>query len=304
MSAGDARGRSFHHGSLDRSPGAADRGLNVQEQWERALVLDPPFVMVTGWNEWFAQRLGKPGDAVMFVDQFNREYSRDIEPMKRGHGDNYYYQLVANVRRYKGVEPLPRASASRSIRIEGGMEQWADVAPVFDDDAGETLPRDFDGAGGLHYRDKTGRNDLITLKVARDSARVSFYARTRQPLTPPSDPNWMWLLIDVDGNPGTGWEGYDFIVNRKIEGDGTTWFEKNDGGWRWKPVVRVPFRIAGNELHLVIPRESLGIPRDQARLSLEFKWADNLTYPGDVLDFYVSGDVAPEGRYRYRYIAE
>jgi hypothetical protein len=304
MSAGDARGRSFHDGSPDRSPGATDRGPNAQEQWERALALDPPFVMVTGWNEWFAQRQGKPGDAVFFVDQFDREYSRDIEPMKGGHGDSYYCQLVANVRRYKGAEPLPHASPPRSIRVGGGMEQWADVAPTFGDDAGETLPRDFDGAGGLRYRDTTGRNDLVTLKVARDSAQVSFYARTRQPLTPPSDPNWMWLLIDADGNPATGWEGYDFIVNRTMDGDGTTWLEKNDGGWRWKPVARVPFRVAGNELHLALPRESLGIPRGRARLSLDFKWADNLARPGDALDFYVSGDVAPEGRFRYRYVAE
>jgi hypothetical protein len=304
MSAGDARGRSFHDGSMDRSPGAVDRGLNVQEQWERALALDPPFVMVTGWNEWFAQRFGDPGGPVIFVDQFDREYSRDIEPMKGGHGDNYYYQLVANVRRYKGVEPLPRASASRSIRIDGGMQQWADVLPVFGDDEGDTLRRDSAGVGGLHYRDRTGRNDLIVLKVARDSAHVAFYARTRQPLTAPSDPNWMWLLIDADRNPATGWEGYDFIVNREIEGDGSTWLEKNEGGWRWKRVARVPFRVADKELHLAIPRESLGLPRDQAGVSLDFKWADHLAHPGDALDLYVSGDSAPEGRYRYRYVAE
>ena len=30
----------------------------------------------------------------MFVDQFDQEHSRDIEPMKGGHGDNYYYQMV------------------------------------------------------------------------------------------------------------------------------------------------------------------------------------------------------------------
>jgi len=304
MSAGDARGRSFHDGSLDRSPGAVNRGLNFQEQWERALQLDPTFVMVTGWNEWIAGRWGKPGGPVEFVDQFDEQYSRDIEPMKGGHGDNYYYQLAANVRRYKGVEPLPRVSAPRSIQIDGGMDQWADVAPAFADDAGDTLPRDFDGAGGLHYRDYSGRNDLVTLKVALDADKVFFYARTRQPLTPSADPNWMWLLIDTDSNPSTGWEGYDFIVNHRSDGDGTTWLEKNDGGWRWKPIAKVPFRVAGNELHLAIPRESLGVLRGQTGLSLNFKWADNLQHPGDVMDFYTSGDVAPEGRFQYRYIAE
>jgi hypothetical protein len=304
MSAGNARGRSFHNGSMDRTPGAIDRGLNVQEQWGRALTLDPTFVMVTGWNEWIALRLAEPGGNVMFVDQLDQQYSRDIEPMKGGHGDNYYYQLVANVRRYKGVEPLPHASEQQSIRIDGGMDQWANVLPVFIDGIGDTVARDFDGAGGLHYRDRSGRNDLVELKVARDASNVSFYARTRQPLIPSTDPNWMWLLIDIDGNPRTGWEGYDFIVNHKVDADGTTWLEKHDGGWHWKPVGKVSLRFAGNELHLAIPRESLGIPRDRVALSFNFKWADNIQHPGDVMDFYTSGDVAPEGRFQYRYVAE
>jgi hypothetical protein len=38
---------------------------------------------------------------VIFVDEFIQEFSRDIEPMNGGHGDNYYYQLVDYVRRYK-----------------------------------------------------------------------------------------------------------------------------------------------------------------------------------------------------------
>lgn len=303
MSAGDARGRSFHDGSLDRSPGAIDRGLNFQEQWGRALALDPPFVMVTGWNEWIAGRFGEPGGPVVFVDQFDQQYSRDIEPMRGGHGDNYYYQLVANVRRYKGAEPLPRASAPRSIRIAGGMDQWAGVEPAFADGAGDTLARDFDGAGGLRFRDTSGRNDLVALKVARDRDFVSFYARTRQSLTPSSDPGWMWLLIDIDRDPKTGWEGYDFIVNRRIDGDGTAWLEANDGGWHWKPVRKVAYRVDGGELHLAVPRAALGIPSDRAGVSFDFKWADNLQHPGDIMDFYTSGDVAPEGRFRYRYVA-
>jgi len=38
-----------------------------------------------------------------YPDQFCDEYSRDIEPMKDGHGDNYYYQLAANIRKIKGA---------------------------------------------------------------------------------------------------------------------------------------------------------------------------------------------------------
>ena len=58
MSAGNARGRSFHGGGPDQASGAVALGHNFQEQWRRAIDLDPPFVMVTGWNEWIACRLG------------------------------------------------------------------------------------------------------------------------------------------------------------------------------------------------------------------------------------------------------
>ena len=60
MSSGDARGRSFHDGRMDSAPGAVNHGYNFQEQWNRAFELKPPFVMVTGWNEWIAGRWGSP----------------------------------------------------------------------------------------------------------------------------------------------------------------------------------------------------------------------------------------------------
>jgi hypothetical protein len=54
-------------------------------------------------------------------------------------------------------------------------------------------------------------------------------------------------------------------------------------------------------LQLAIPREALGLKSSAPAVSLDFKWADNLRHPGDVMDFYVSGDVAPEGRFTFRY---
>ena len=53
---------------------------------------------------------------VTFVDEFDAEFSRDIEPMKGGHGDNYYYQMIANIRRYKGARTRGgRFDRSRSM---------------------------------------------------------------------------------------------------------------------------------------------------------------------------------------------
>ncbi len=304
MSDGNARGRSFHDGRQDTAPGAIQHGYNFAEQWKRAHELSPPFVMVTGWNEWIAGRWGRPDGPLTFVDQFTQEYSRDIEPMKGGHQDNYYWQMLANIRRYKGLPPLPQGSAPVTIRLDASFEQWEDVGPEFTDHVSETLPRDFDGADGLHYTNRTGRNDMTACKVARDSRNVYFYVRTREPMTPHTDRHWMWLLIDADSTPATGWQGYDFILNRQVESDAATWLEQNTGEWNWKATAKVPYRVQDHEFHAAIPRSALGLPENTNRLTIQFKWADHQQMPGDVTDFYLSGDVAPEGRFMYRYTAE
>jgi hypothetical protein len=199
---------------------------------------------------------------------------------------------------------LPIASEAKSIRLADGFKQWKEVAPEFSDHLGETIPRDFNGVAGLHYTNGSGRNDLAAFKVARDKKNVFFYARSGAPLTSSKDTHWMWLLIDTDRNARTGWEGYDFIVNRSMEGDGKTWLEKNVGGWNWKKVALVQFRAEGNELQLAIPRTALGLDAGTTAVNLDFKWADNIRLPGDITDFYISGDVAPDARFNYRYVAE
>ena len=301
MSEGNARGRSFHDGKEDMTPDAVNIGYNFQEQWKRALALDPPFVMVTGWNEWTAGKFSRPGRPVVFVDQFSEEFSRDIEPANGLHNDNYYYQLVANIRRYKGAHELPRASAAKSINIAGSFDQWTDVGPDFASHGFDTDHRDF-GSGARHYTNNTGRNDIVLLKVARDATNVFFYAKTREPITPSTDPGWMLLLIDADCNPKTGWEGYDFVVNRSIDGK-QTWLEQNTGGWTWKKIAPVQFKVSGNELMLQIPRSALGVPAGD-KLALNFKWWDNPQKPGDIMDTYLSGDAAPPGRFGFHYSSE
>ena len=112
----------------------------------------------------------------------------------------------------------------------------------------------------------------------------------------------MWLLIDADKNSTNGWEGYDFIVNRTLGPGGKTWLEKCLEGWRWEKVALLDYRVAANELQLAIPRAMLDLEGTKG-IVLDFKWADNLQHPGDIMDFYQSGDVAPAGRFRYRYVA-
>jgi hypothetical protein len=300
MSNGDARGRSFHDGAMDKTPGSVNWGHNVQEQWRRAQQLDPPFVMVTSWNEWIAGRWGERDGLPMFVDQLDQQFSRDIEPMQGGHGDNYYLQLIANVRRYKGAPPLPAASAPKSIAIEQGFQQWRDVQPAFQDHVGDTMARDYIGFNSKHYTNDSGRNDLVEMKVTSDATHVYFYARTREAITAPQGPHWMTLLLDTDQNTATGWHGYDLAVNRLAPQGKTTSLERHRDAWNWEPVAAdVSWRAEGRELHLAVPRAALGLPLD--RTAFDFKWIDHVPAEPDIMDFYQYGDVAPESRLSYRF---
>ena len=216
-----SHGRSFHAGQEPKPEDCDTSGRNFTEQWSRAMELDPPFVFVTGWNEWVASRFDKNNSPffgsgpVTFVDQFNQEFSRDCEPMKGGHGDNYYYQLAAHVRRYKGVRPIPPV-APQPISIDGRFDDWKAVQPEFRDTVADPVRRDYRGwAPDTRHVNRTGRNDIVEAKISFDDKTVFFYVRTREKLTSPSDPNWMLLLIDADSNPKTGWLGYDFILNRQ-----------------------------------------------------------------------------------------
>lgn len=300
MSDGEARGRSFHNGATDPAPGAILHGHNAQEQWERALQLDPPFVMVTGWNEWIASRHQRGDNTLVFVDQYDQEYSRDIEIMRGGHHDHYYYQLVANVRRYKGMPPLPDASPPRTILIDGDFAQWVDVRPAYGDPEGETLPRDHPGVCGLHYKDQSGRNEFRLLKVACDGNDVFFYARTERPIDVADPERAMLLCIDPGPGAGPSWEGFPFRVGRYEPEAGRAALERSRGGWDWEQILQLRSRVEGCELHVAVPRRALGLTEGQP-VDIEFKWIDHPQRPGEVMDLYLSGDTAPAGRFRFRY---
>ena len=323
-------GRSFHHynqpetDQYDLTP-FTDQGLCFDEQWSRALEVDPEFVFVTGWNEWSAgaqvmgpninksllkwcfypgAHLGKAGKALKegdhyFIDQYNQEFSRDIEPMTGGHTDNYYYQLMANIRKYKGMEKPASVGPPFSININGNFNQWDNVENVFYDHIGDIEHRNSPGEGQAGpYVNTSGRNDLAILKVAYDASSVYFYAETAKTLSPSNDPNWMLLFIDTDQNKETGWEGYDFVVNAKVlDRKTTTLTSLNKDGSLGKSVI-IPYQVDNNKLMIKINRADMN---QNKNLALDFHWADNIQKVGDITEFFLNGDNAPERRANYRF---
>lgn len=299
-------GRSYTKANgQDSRPEAWLYGQNFQEQWGRAFELDPDLVFVTGWNEWIAGRWFdwdvKP---FAFVDEYSAEKSRDIEPVKSwgNKGDVYYMQLISNIRNFKGMMAEEKASAAKTILLND-QSSWNDVTPEFLSHRGNVIHRNHTGQGNsLTYTNISGRNDLIRVKVARDKEYIYFYAETAAALTDKSDSKWMRLFIDIDRNKNTGWEGYDFVINRNSPTDVAS-VEKSGKTWSWSSIGVAEYTNNQTVLVFKIQRTLLGISDDKL-LNFEFKWSDNMQEDGNIMDFYVNGDVAPSGRFNYHYFID
>ncbi|MHB8581219.1 MAG: T9SS type A sorting domain-containing protein [Ignavibacteriaceae bacterium] len=298
-------GRSYTKAKgQDSSSDAYIDGLNFQEQWSRAFELDPDLVFVTGWNEWTAGRWAAPATTFTpfaFVDEYNWEKSRDIEPVKSwgDNGDDYYMQLVDNVRRFKGMQVQEAASAPITINL-GKLDDWANVKPEFRDYKGDNIWRNFQGQGNnLIYTNNTGRNDIILAKVARDTNYIYFYVETADTLTLKTDREWMRLWIDIDCDKSTGWEGYDYVINRINPEDSAIVEKSVNNSWNWVKVGSAEYAINGNVLELKINRSVFNV--EGKKLDFEFKWSDNSENDGNIMDFYINGDAAPDDRFNYVY---
>ncbi len=81
-------------------------GVFWSKQWHYAFKVHPKIVTLTWWNEWTAQRFEVDG-GIHFVDNYTPEYSRDIEPMEGGHGDQYYRWMIEYISAYKGGKKCP-----------------------------------------------------------------------------------------------------------------------------------------------------------------------------------------------------
>ena len=281
-------------------------GIYFQERWEDALQVDPEFIYLNDWNEWIAGKFGWDDPWLgrhsnfWFVDQYNAEFNRTIQPMKGGYTDNFYMQMAQNIRRYKGVRPIPENKGTKNIRIDGNFKDWEKVAVEYRDTRGDVTERDAKGYAGLHYTDNTGRNDIQDSKVAvSKDGNVCFYVKTGADITPSTDTNWMLLFVDTDQNVETGWYGYDLLVNKCVNADGTTDVMTYQDG-KWAVAASVPFAVNANELELAVPAELLSVGGRSA--SFDFKWADNPQALEDPISLCLHGDTAPNRRFNYRFI--
>ncbi len=187
--------------------------------------------------------------------------------------------------------------------IDGDFADWDGVKVEYRDTVGDTFHRDYPGYGGLHYKDDSGRNDLVTAKVAVDEKLLYFSAETSDPLTPHTDKQWMLLLIDADQNHKTGWYGYDYLINKKVKDDKSTSlmrYSPESAETPWVDVCDVDYRYSGKLLELALPRALVEL--DGEAISFDFHWCDNPSELADPISLCTAGDSAPNRRFNYRCI--
>ena len=278
-------------------------GRNFQEQWDYAIAKDPEIIFVTGWNEWIMGRYDVwCGVENAFPDQCNDENSRDIEPTKGDLKDYYYYQLVSNVRRFKGSSQIDVQPGKKTIDISGSTDQWNDPNIVtYNHYANNTLERNNKGFGEHVYVNDGLRNDFIQAKVSYDSENIWFYVKTKDAVTPCEDSDWMTLLIDAGAatKNSKDWEEFEYIIGRQGTTDITMVLEKSTGSWNWETVANVKYVVSGNEMVIEVPRKLLG--NAGKTLDFGFKWCDDNLKDGDIMNLYTDGDTAPGGRFVFRF---
>lgn len=109
----------------------------------------------------------------------------------------------------------------------------------------------------------------------------------------------MNLLIQMENGGENSFAGFQYIVNRSPDGSGKTSVEKSRGGFSWESAGSAQYAVSENVVLYSIPLASLGLTAQNCYIRI--KACDNVTKPDDIMDYYVSGDSAPIGRFAYSY---
>ena len=297
------------------------RGENAQEGWDNAIAKDPDIIFVCGWNEWVVQKAFLPDGTPHYTDNFSVEFSRDIEMLKsatyvsdgkggyaeEGFGDNYYLQLAYNIRRFKGItgaEDQFDAPAKVSIDINGKLDQWNQVKETYLALSTEKEARDADGFYlGQKYTQKAPENIIDNVQVTYDDQNVYFKVTATENISKYKSgaSNWMNLYIGVEGSEKASWSTFNYVINRTPGSDGKTSVEyfTAENTYTLENAGEASYNVSGKVLQIAVPRRALGITEDG--FNLTFKVADGVEDTDNILDYYVTGDVFPVGRYAYTY---
>ena len=306
-------GRGFTSVSgANHTENAVRSGLNFEEQWKIAIQRDLKYTFITGWNEWTAIKfVGQPNPQIpgnpvrtFFVDTVNEEFSRDVEMMKGGYKDNFYLQLVRNIRDLKMSKMTQTEyETSNTIDIRKGLSQWDNIKSVYYGFTGKGNRNFTNFSRTAKYTDNSLINDIEEIRVTHDNINLYYLIKTTKEINVNlSSEKFMNLMIDVDGYKNKPFLGYDYLINRKPDKYGLTSIEEygyERGNYNFKNSGDAEFTVYGKYMQIKIPRSAIGISGRQFRV--DFQIADNVTDMLDSQKYYITGSVVPSGTFRYAY---
>ena len=305
---GSGRGASSQRNRINagtNSLEAGRAGLNLSRQWDTVystLETDDPVncVFITQFNEWTTPKYNMNG-GVKYIDEYSEEYSRDIEPMKGGYGDNLLLLTRAKVDRYK-YEVATRYTLPKNTITGIDDGKWEGVRSFVNYVSPDwAINRDFLRYGSTteRYKNDTSRNRIKTVQATHDETNLYIKVTTAEELTKRIAGDYNYMNVWIGSGSGSSFSGFNYVLNRKPGASGKTSIERNKGGFSWESIGEVSIDYSDNAMFITVPLASIGADADSPAIRL--KVSDNVLDPNDIMNFYVNGNSAPLGRYAYAY---
>jgi hypothetical protein len=291
-------GRGWDPLSKHNNTENVDKGTFFQTQWDYALAANPDIISIGGWNEWIAYKQPYWNEYVL-VDAVNKEYSRDIEPMRGGYQDAFYIQMIRNIRRYKGLSNDVTASKKAVIDITAGEKQWKSIPYTAINISKNRHERNSQGAATIiRYTQPAPENHIQEIKVTHDDQQIYFFIRGRNNFNNPgSKTNWVNILIGTGAPSLKSWESYDYLIGNSYA-SGTVSVGKLQPDFKTIASGAAKYTISGNVLQISCPKAAVGL---SASGTFYFKVAADVAEPQDIMSYYTSGSSLPLGRLSYTY---
>ncbi len=288
-------GRGYTTAAGENNADLVNEGANFQEQWDIAIKSDARIAFVLGWNEWAALKLVADvegiGQTVAFFDLADVEFSRDIEPIAGYYGDNFYMQLIKNIREFRGQNGGGITIQRARIKSDYISATWNDVTSGVADFSGVKSRDHINCDRSNVYKNDTKLNDINSIRLAQDNDNIYVLVTTAEKIKEASDENWMNLWIKNSGeteNPC----GYHYVINRT----------RNDDNADIEKLLSDGIEIVGSA-HIVVYENQIQytVPKDFFSDNFEIKVTDNVDLTEDIMNLYVYGDSAPYGRLNYAF---
>jgi len=287
-------GRGWDPEKKINQPDKCYEGSFFQLQWDNAIAAKDKlnFVSVGGWNEWIAYKQLWGGE-YMLCDAADMELSRDIEPMEGGYEDNFYLQLIRNVRAFKDSgEPLEENGVRISCDINS--PESFEKGELYVKIGQKPSARDHYGCTKeLRYTAEAARNTLNKIYAANDADKLYFRIDAYDAFAPFSSCDNTCLYLGCGSPALKGYYSYEYVIKRIAKDKMALYTLDENGAATFVKVLD----CAANGKSLTFALELCDIA---ACDRVYFKATDSVVMD-DIMKTYTTGSAMPMGRLSYEY---